>query len=672
MTTTNVSCLEVPALGAGGTSQPGRYPQNRAPLASLRLLKLPLGAVRPDGWLRHQLELMADGMVGRLTELSDFLAPGNGWFGGANPGWEEQPYWLRGFYPLGVLAENARIADESLRWIDAVLSSGQPDGYFGAPFHKAVAGGGGQVLADLWPHMVMLDALIQHYEHTGDDRVPDLMLRFFGWCRDLPEERFIPRLSGARFEEWRQQEFGEARIGVQVKRAGDMLAHLYWLYNRTGEAWLLPLATRFCDRILPPVSEWLDDHVVNFAQRWAYPAIYGQQTDLDWGLKRAEYWYRHHTSVWGQQPRGIFAADERIRPGKVDPRQAFETCAMVELAKQFYQLGRLSGHVLYADRAEDLMLNHFPAAQMANLRGLHYLTASNQPQLDAGAAHDHYNKGFMLPYSPHRYRCCQHNVAMGWPWYVENLWQATPDGGLALWLYGASQVTAKVGEGEATLREETEYPFRDSAAVTVMATSGGRFPLYLRAPTWCRQMAIRLNGRDVEAAPAAGSYVRLERAWRPGDRIELRLPMSVSLTRWPRNDSVTLERGPLSYSVRIEERWQRCGGTEAWPEWEVFPRSPWAWAPLVAAGEPVAVEVAERAFPAQPWTADGAPVEIRLAAKRVPGWRVDDNGTVGEVPPHQQLQDQATEPIRMIPLGCARLRMSCLPMAAPCVAASHE
>ena len=239
-------------------------------------------------------------------------------------------------------------------------------------------------------------------------------------------------------------------------------------------------------------------------------------------------------------------------------------------------------------------------------------------------------------------------------------------------MYGASQVTAKVGEGEATLREETEYPFRDSAAVTVMATSGGRFPLYLRAPTWCRQMATRLNGRDVEAAPAAGSYVRLERAWRPGDRIELRLPMSVSLTRWPRNDSVTLERGPLSYSVRIEERWQRCGGTEAWPEWEVFPRSPWAWAPLVAAGEPVAVEVAERAFPAQPWTADGAPVEIRLAAKRVPGWRVDDNGTVGEVPPHQQLQDQATEPIRMIPLGCARLRMSCLPMAAPCVAASHE
>ena len=230
-------------------------------------------------------------------------------------------------------------------------------------------------------------------------------------------------------------------------------------------------------------------------------------------------------------------------------------------------------------------------------------------------------------------------------------------------MYGASQVTAKVGAGQATLREETEYPFRDSVAVTVMANSGGRFPLYLRVPSWCRQMRIRLQERDVEATPAPGSYVRLERAWRPGDRIELRLPMAVSLTRWPRNESVTLERGPLSYSVRIEERWRRCGGTDEWPELEVLPGSPWAWAPLVADGAPVGVEVAERALSEQPWTAAAAPVEIRLAAKRVPDWRLDETGTVGEVPHNPQLLDQPAETISMIPLGCARLRMACLPVA---------
>ena len=56
------------------------------------------------------------------------------------------------------------------------------------------------------------------------------------------------------------------------------------------------------------------------------------------------------------------------------------------------------------------------------------------------------NGGDMLSYSPHRYRCCQHNVSWGWPYYAEHLWMATPDNGLSPVLYAASEVTAKVGD----------------------------------------------------------------------------------------------------------------------------------------------------------------------------------------------------------------------------------
>lgn len=281
------------------------------------LSRLPPGAVRARGWLRHMLELMRDGMTGRLTELSDFLADDNGWFGGDEPGWEEQAYWLRGFHDLGALLEDDDLQAEARRWIEAVIGSQDAEGYFGATMHRAheVAGG---TAPDLWPHMVMLDALISHFEHTGDERVPALTRDFFEWTRRLSADEFIPALD---------REQTHWKLHVQRNRAGDMIPHIYWLFNRTGEEWLLPLAARYFEAITPPEDEWLDHHVVNFMQGFSYPGAYSALSGERWRLQASEYWYRQHMATWGQQPRGIFGADERVRTGKTDPRQAVETRA---------------------------------------------------------------------------------------------------------------------------------------------------------------------------------------------------------------------------------------------------------------------------------------------------------------------------------------------------------
>ena len=73
-----------------------QYTANRGPLAPSRLVELPFGAVKPEGWLRKQLELQAEGFHGRLTEISGFLKrDGNAWLdrhGVGQHGWEEVPY----------------------------------------------------------------------------------------------------------------------------------------------------------------------------------------------------------------------------------------------------------------------------------------------------------------------------------------------------------------------------------------------------------------------------------------------------------------------------------------------------------------------------------------------------------------------------------------------------
>lgn len=104
---------------APGFSQ---YTANRAPLAASRLVELPFGAVKPEGWLRRQLQLQADGFHGHLTEISGFLKKEkNAWLdrqGTGEHGWEEVPYWLKGFIGCAYLLENRQMIDEAGVWIE--------------------------------------------------------------------------------------------------------------------------------------------------------------------------------------------------------------------------------------------------------------------------------------------------------------------------------------------------------------------------------------------------------------------------------------------------------------------------------------------------------------------------------------------------------------------------
>ena len=637
------------------------YNTNRAPLLPSPFTKLPLGQVQPKGWLKHQLDLMADGMTGRLTEISTFLDPTNGWFGGENPGWEEQPYWFRGFYDLAVLTGDQRLLAEAKRWIDAVIDSQDADGYFGAKANKRLEGKNGQVCADLWPHMIMLDTIISHYEHTQDARVIPFLTRFFAFCRDLPDEQFLPVITDY------GQEFGNWQVPWQTRRAGDFLPQIYWLYNQTGDGWLLDLAAKVFQRILPADDEWLDHHNVNFAQRFRYAGNFYAQSKAQWRLDQTEYWYRQHTITWGQQPRGIFGADENIRPGAVDPRQGFETCGITEFAKSFYILGRVTGDTLWADRAEDILLNHFPVASTPDLKGLHYLTASNQPQLDASEQHEYQNKGRMVNYSPHDYRCCQHNVAMGWPYYAENLWQASADDGLVAWLYAASSVTARVGQSGAsvTIDEETNYPFSGRVTLKVTQAAGETFPLYLRVPGWCTSLDVKVNGEQVDLRGLLdpGGFIRIERAWQTGDVVTLDMEMQITISEWPRTGSVSVNRGPLTYSLKIGEQWRRCGGSDRWSEWEVLPTSAWNYGLLIDRENPqtsLRVARVDETIADHPWTLDAAPIEIKARGKRIPQWGLE-NETVQQLRPSPVKSSEPEEEITLIPLGCARLRIACFP-----------
>lgn len=626
------------------------YPSNRSPLAVSPLIKLPVGAVEPRGWLMAQLQLMRDGFTGRLAELSRFLGDDSGWITLKGKGWEEMPYWLKGYGDLGYLLKDAAICRETEHWLVRAIKSQARDGYFGPVDNRAAR--------DLWPNMVMLAAMQSFYEATGDRRVLSLMSRYFQFEFHLAAEDLLP-------ESW------------QKLRGGENLESVYWLYNRTGERFLLDLARKLFARtsdwtspILTPArdKDWVESsfyHGVNIAMGFRQPGVYFQQVRDRTYLEAVERNYRQVMDRYGRQPGGMFGADENIRPGKEDPRQGAETCTMVEFMASFESLLKITGEAVWADRAEEVAFNSLPASMTPDLKGLHYLTAPNLVSCDSTGEHDFQNSGTLVSFDPWSYRCCQHNVAFGWPYFAEHLWMATADNGLAAVLYAPSTVKAKVADGtEVAVSEETFYPFDDQIQLTVSCDRPVEFPLYLRLPGWAAKVRVLLNGRPLEGEFRGGRYAVLRRSWRHGDQVRLEFTPAIEVVAWPSvRGSVSVRRGPLWYALKIGESWRRYGGTDAWPAYEILPTTPWNYGLVLAgAGSGPAIRVSARQTPPyQPFTPEGAPIVLKAPARRVPGWR-EEGRMAGLVPVSPAAGDGPVEEVELVPMGCARLRISTFPV----------
>ncbi len=640
------------------------YVSNREPLAPSAWIKLPVGAVKPKGFLLEYLRRQRDGMTGNLPKLSTWLQrDGNAWLstdGKGKWGWEEVPYWLKGYGNLAYLLNDQSLIDETMVWIEAAFRSQRPDGNFGPLLTFEDDGS-----QDFWANMLMLFCLQSYYEHSKDPRVIDLMTKYFRYQLSVPDDKFLTHY-------W------------QKMRGGDNLYSVYWLYNRTGDAFLLELATK----IHRQTADWTQEgtlpnwHNVNIAQSFGEPATYFLQSKKESDLQFAYKNFETVRKLYGQVPGGMFGGDENSRPGYDDPRQAIETCGIVEQMLSDETLLCITGDPFWADHCEDVAFNSYPAAVMPDFKGLRYLTSPNLISSDSqNHAPGFQNGGAMLAMNPLSHRCCQHNHSHGWPYFVEHLWLASPDNGLLAAMYSASEVTAKVGDGtEVTVTETTNYPFEEGATFNIASARPVAFPLYFRIPAWCKAPTLKVNGESIKVDAKPGSYLRVERTWNNGDTVELALPMETTIQRWPtQHDSVSVNYGPLTFSLKIGEKvvkadpkatalrdssWPPDAPIEDWPAFEILPTTPWnfAFPDLVS---PSDFKVVKRPWPKSdfPWTLGEVPLSLEVEAKAIPEWQKDQFGLVAALQDSPALSNQPLTRVELVPMGAARLRISQFPTA---------
>ena len=253
-------------------------------------------------------------------------------------------------------------------------------------------------------------------------------------------------------------------------------------------------------------QKWMDriggGHNVQISQGFRKPAVFYQQNKDPKYLEIADSNWDALYAQYGQVPGGMFGGDEFARPGYGDPKQAIETCGAVEMMFSQQILFRITGDLKWMDRCENVAFNTFPATMTADYKALRYLTSPNQCNSDARSkAPSLANDGEMQVMNPRDHRCCQHNVGVGWPHFIESLYAATPDRGLAAVMYAPCVVSAQVGDGtKVTIEQVTKYPFEESVQLNFRMPKDVAFPLYLRIPAWCDTPGLSLNGEPAKLA----------------------------------------------------------------------------------------------------------------------------------------------------------------------------
>jgi hypothetical protein len=621
-------------------------------LRARALEPLPLGSIKPAGWLKQQLRIQATGLSGHLDEFWADVKE-SAWFGGTAEGWERVPYWLDGLVPLAYVLDDPALVAKVKKSVDSILLRQHADGWLGplgdSRKHKPY---------DVWPLFPLLKALTQYQEATGDKRVVPALLKA---CRKIDQViSREPLYSWARF------------------RAADFVVTLYWLHERTSESWLLDLARK----VFTQSHDWrvqfddfkftgktrgkfeLDTHGVNTAMALKYAAaryrLTGAAADQGAILRMLDVLDRYHG-----QATGIFTCDEHLA-GR-SPSQGTELCTVVEAMYSLEVSAGILGDSRLGDRLEKLAFNALPATFRKDMTAHQYDQQCNQVICSAKGEHVYVNNepdSNIYGLEPN-FGCCTANMHQGWPKFVAHLWMKTPDGGLAAVLYAPCTVMTKVQGKPVQVNVETMYPFREAIAITVTVSEPIRFPLHLRIPGWSRERRIALGSSNTKIDIDRKPYLLVNTRWTGSTKVTLELPMPVSLYAGY-NNAVAIERGPLVYALAIEADWKRLKDREGLPfdDWEVYPRSPWNYAVEIDREHPErSLTFEDRPFGQEPFSVKGAPVIARIRGRRLPGWSLE-KGAAAPPPASPVTTLEPVEELTLCPYGCTDLRVTEFPTLA--------
>lgn len=455
--------------------------------------QLSMREIRPEGWLLNQLKIQANGLSGNLDKFWPDIKDSQ-WIGGCAEGWERLPYWLDGFIPLAWLLDDEDMKARACRYMDIIISNQAPDGWICPEKER----GKGRAQYDLWAMFLILKVLVLYHDAAGDQRVEEVVRKAL-----LALDRHIDRTTL----------FGWAHM-----RWFESLISIWWLYERTGEAWLLDLAAK----LYAQGFDWIEffkrwpykkpdekgrwsfmSHVVNNAMMLKSGALLWRLTGLSEHLNSAEYMVslldEHHGMVTG-----VFTGDECL--AGTSPVQGTELCAVVEYMYSLEHLLAITGRSHWGDRLEKIAYNALPATFSPDMWTHQYDQQVNQVECsrqENPIFRTNGGESNLFGLEPN-YGCCTANLSQGWPKLALSTFMRSPDGLVAA-VYAPSTVNTNINGVQVTVTLKTDYPFRDTLNFIVNVDREVEFALDLRIPVWAEKPELKMGGFSL-VLPSGGFY----------------------------------------------------------------------------------------------------------------------------------------------------------------------
>ena len=589
--------------------------------------------IKPDGWLKRQLEIQANGLSGNLHKIWPDIRD-SAWIGGKCEGWERVPYWLDGFIPLAYLLENEEMIATVKKYIDAIVSSQEADGWI-CPCEKEK-----REKYDTWAIQLICKTLKVYYDCSGDERIPEVIYKVL--------KNYYELLKSGEIKLFRWGEY----------RWFESFISLNFIYEKYKEDWIKDLAkiikkqgydyNQATEKWKKPSHNWkLNTHIVNIAmmlksEAVSYELLGEEYTDNAEKLREILDKY-NSTAFEG------FTGDEVL--SGLDPTRGTECCAVVEQMYSYEELFKATGDSKWAERLEMLAFNALPATLSEDMWVHQYVQQVNQIACEKTM--------IMAPWSTNgpyahtfglepNFGCCTANFNQGWPKFALSAFMHNGDT-----IINSVMLPSVLNDNGVTIKLKTDYPFNNKMHYYIDAERD--FQFIIRVPSFAKN--LKVNGEEKETKD-------LEFRINSGKtEIEVEFETIPFLKQRP-NNLYALQMGSLLFSVPIEyekqmREYTKKGVERKFPycDYQFIPKTPWNFGFSNEDYEVVYNKVGD-----VPFSQDNPPVTIKANMQKVNWGLKFPYKSIARKTPKSREPISDIETIALCPYGCARLRMTEMPL----------